>query len=189
MDIITYAFLFINLVLLMILLFRRNPAVTEKELRTELRGLSESIMDSVNALGQALQNNQTLAAQMQDARLDSFEEKLNARMDAQNSLTESLQRGVNGQLEQFRSFSGKQIEQLEKTLSTDQQQLRTELTERMGDTLTTLRSLQTTNDEHLDQLGKALQQRQMLSAELQHKELEDFGKQIEQLEKTLSTDQ
>ena len=178
MDIITYAFLFVITVLLLVLLLRRNPAITEKELRSELRELSESITDSVNALGQALQNNQTLAAQMQDARLDSFEEKFDARLDAQSRLTENMQRNVTTQMEQFRSYTASQIERMEKTLSTDQQQLRSELTDRMTDTLTTLRSLQESNDEHLSQLAKALQQSQGLSAELQQKALEEFGKNM-----------
>ena len=178
MDIITYAFLFVITALLLVLLLRRNPAITEKELRSELRELSESITDSVNALGQALQNNQTLAAQMQDARLDSFEEKFDARLDAQSRLTENMQRNVTTQMEQFRSYTASQIERMEKTLSTDQQQLRSELTDRMTDTLTTLRSLQESNDEHLSQLAKALQQSQGLSAELQQKALEEFGKNM-----------
>ena len=186
MDIITYVFLFVICVLLFVLLFRRNPAVTEKELRSELRELSESLTDSVNALGQALQNNQALSAQMQDARLDSFEEKLNARMDAQNTLTESLQRGVNAQLEQFRRFSGKQTEQLEKTLSTDQQQLRTELTERMGEMLSTLRALQKTNEDKLEQMRSSMDESIRTLREDNNKHLDQIrGTVDEKLQTTL----
>ena len=156
MDIITYAFLFVICVLLFVLIFRKNPAVTEKELRSELRALSESLTDSVNALGQALQNNQALAAQMQDARLDSFEEKFDARLDAQSDLTEAMQRSVTAQMEQFRRYTASQIDRMEKTLSTDQQQLRTELTERMGEMLSTLRALQRTNEDKLEQMRSSM---------------------------------
>ena len=186
MDIITYAFLFVICVLLFILIFRKNPAVTEKELRAELRELSESLTDSVNALGQALQNNQTLAAQMQDARLDSFEEKFDARLDAQSDLTEAMQRSVTAQMEQFRRYTASQIDRMEKTLSTDQQQLRTELTERMGEMLSTLRALQRTNEDKLEQMRSSMGESIRLLREDNNRHLDQIrGTVDEKLQTTL----
>ena len=186
MDIITYAFLFVICVLLFVLIFRKDPAVTEKELRAELRELSESLTDSVNALGQALQNNQALAAQMQDARLDSFEEKFDARLDAQSDLTEAMQRSVTAQMEQFRRYTASQIDRMEKTLSTDQQQLRTELTERMGEMLSTLRALQRTNEDKLEQMRSSMGESIRLLREDNNRHLDQIrGTVDEKLQTTL----
>ncbi|MCQ2438543.1 MAG: DNA recombination protein RmuC [Oscillospiraceae bacterium] len=176
----------LNLVLLLVLLLRRNPAVSERALKAALRELSENNLSAVSSLGQALQNNQALSAQMQDARLDSLEEKLAAQMEAQHVLLETLQRSVNAQLEQFRSYSNRQIEQLEKTLSTDSQQLRTELTERMGELLSTLRALQQSNEDKLEQMRSAMSEGMRQLREENGRKLDEIrGTVDEKLQSTL----
>ena len=186
MDIITYGFLLVITVLLLILLLRRNPAVRERELRAALREFSEDITDSVNALGQALQNNQTLAARMQDARLDSFEEKLDDRLDAQSKLIESLQRSVAAQMEQFRRYTAAQIERMEKTLSDDEQQLRKDLTERMNVMLGSLRALQQTNEDKLEQMRSSMGEGMRTMREENNRRLDEIrGTVDEKLQTTL----
>lgn len=186
MEYLLLTLLLINLILLLVLLLRRSPALTERELKAALRELSEDNRNAMDSLGQALQNNQSLSAQMQDARLDSFEEKLMERMDAQHRLLETMQRSISSQLEQFRSYSNHQIGQLEKTLSGDEQQLRTELTERMSEMLNTLRELQRTNEEKLEQMRTAMSEGMRQLREENGKKLDEIrGTVDEKLQTTL----
>ncbi len=167
MDLILYTLLGAIVLLLLLLLLRKNPAVTRRELQSALREYAAANTDAVNALGQALQNNQSLSAQMQDARLDAFEEKLNARMDAEHKLIDTLQRSVNQQLSEMRGIMREEMSalrsennrRLEEIRGTVDEKLQTTLEKRISESFRTV-------SEQLEQVYKGLGEMQNLAADV-----------------------
>ena len=137
------------------------------EITAQLRGIGESNLHAVNALGQSVLLGQNQAGERQTERIRAFEEKTGTMLRGQSELVDSLKHSVTEQMGSFRGEMRQQSEQLDKTLSGDQKQLRGELTAQLetlqknvcaqlAQMAESIRLLEKSNEERLERIRAAV---------------------------------